>query len=283
MLISGCSVLHRETTPTPTETPEPTETPTPEPTPTIPPSAAVVNGLYVTLEDLEAKTAQLRDAYTQLNEEVPAEDQLKEEALNDLIDENLFLSAAQKAGLAPSAADLDQQTQALCEKLGSCDALNKWESDNHYNETTFRRALERETAASNLRESIFTVLKSTEQLHLYRIWSARRADLDEVMNRLNMGLSFTELAKNYDAVTGGDMSWLPRGVLFSQELEDKIFSLNTGEHTEILEIDGVYNIFYVADKQTGRAMDTQVEQIAQRKALSDWLEEQKQQAAIEIF
>ena len=127
------------------------------------------------------------------------------------------------------------------------------------------------------------MLKSTEQLHLYRIWSARRADLDEVMNRLNMGLSFTELAKNYDAVTGGDMSWLPRGVLFSQELEDKIFSLNTGEHTEILEIDGVYNIFYVADKQTGRAMDTQVEQIAQRKALSDWLEEQKQQAAIEIF
>ena len=79
------------------------------------------------------------------------------------------------------------------------------------------------------------------------------------------------------------MSWFPRGILFSQELEDKIFALNPGEHTEILEIDGVYNIFFVAEKQTGREMDTQVRQLVQRQALSDWLEEQKSQAVIEIL
>ena len=173
--------------------------------------------------------------------------------------------------------------RSLCDKLGSCDALHSWQSGNHYSEDGFRRALERESAAAAMRESIFASLKNTEQLHVYRIWSDRRSDLDEVVSRLNMGISFTELAKNYDAVTGGDMSWFPRGVLFSQELEDKIFALNPGEHTEVLEIDGVWNIFYVAEKQTGREMDTQVEQLAQRKALSDWLEEQKSQAVIEIL
>ncbi len=283
LLLAACSVPHVEPTPVPTDTPEPTETPVPEPTPTIPPSAAVVNGLYIALDDLDVKIKQLRDGYSGTDQDVPGDDELREEALQDLIEETLFLSAAQKAGMAPSGADLDAQTEALCESLGGCDALREWQSQNHYNEESFRRALERETAAANMRGTIFAKLKETEQLHVYRIWSYQRSDLDNVMNRLNMGVSFTELAKNYDEATGGDMSWFPRGVLFSQDLEDKIFALNAGEHTEIIESSGVYNIFYVAEKQTGRGMDSQVEQLAQRKALADWLEEQKQQAEIEFL
>ncbi len=280
ILLTACSAPRKTPTPVPTDTPEPTETPTPEPTPTIPPSAAVVNGLYITLEDLDIKKQQLRDAYDQLGEGVPGDNELREEALQDLIEETLFLSAAKNAGSAPSAEELDARIQNLCTDMGGCDALRSWQAENHYNEESFRRALERETAAAKLRSTIFATLKDTEQIHVYRIWAYRKADLNEVINRLNMGLSFIDLAVNYDEETGGDMGWFPRGVLFSQELENKIFALNAGEHTEIIESSGVYNIFYVAEKQTGRGMDSQVEQIAQRKALADWLEEQKQQAEI---
>ena len=283
ILFTACSVPHAEPTPVPTDTPEPTETPIPEPTPTIPPSAAVVNGIYIALDDLDAKKQQLRDGYEQVEGSAPGDSELREEALQDLIDETLFLSAARKSGLAPSAEELDARTQSLCDSMGGCDALRDWQTQNHYNEESFRRALERETAASNMRSSIFERLKDTEQLHVYRIWSYQRSDLDNVMNRLNMGVSFIDLAKNYDEATGGDMSWFPRGVLFSKDVEDKIFGLNAGEHTEIIETAGVYNIFYVAEKQTGRAMDLQVEQISQRRALADWLEEQKQQAEIEFL
>ena len=283
LLASACTVPHTLVEPTATDTPEPTETPLPEPTPTIPPSAAVVNGLYIAIEDVETKVRQLRDAASELGEEAPGEDELREEALQDLIGETLFLHAARKNGIAPSAADLDAQTQKLCDQLGSCDALRSWQAENHYSEDGFRRALERESAAAAMRETIFAALKNAEQYHVYRIWSDRRGDLDDVVSRLNMGISFIELAKNYDAVTGGDMSWFPRGILFSKELEDRIFALNPGEHTEIMEIDGVYNIFFVAEKQAGREMDTQVRQLAERKALSDWLEEQKNQAVIEIL
>ncbi len=283
MWFTSCSVPRTEPTPVPTDTSEPTETPIPEPTPTIPPSAAVVNGLYIALDDLDARTQQLRDGYEQVEGKVPGDAELREEALQDLIDETLFLSAARNVGLDPSAEDLDALTQGLCDTMGGCDALHSWQSQNHYNEDSFRRALERETAASNMRSTIFASLKDAEQLHVYRIWSYQRSDLNNVMNRLDMGVSFIDLAKNYDEATGGDMSWFPKGVLFSQELEDKIFALNAGEHTEIIESAGVYNVFYVAEKQTGRAMDSQVEQLAQRKALADWLEEQRQQAVIEFL
>lgn len=281
LFFTACSVPHVEPTPSPTNEPEPTETPTPQPTPTIPPSAARVNGLYIAIEDLDGKKAQLRDAYEKSGEGIPDDSLLREEALDDLIDETLFLSAAQMHGVAPDAVDLDTQIQALCISLGSCDAVREWQSKNHYSEDSFRRALERELAAANMREIIFEQLKNEEQLHVYRIWSYRRADLDDVLSRLNLGVSFTEMARNYDESTGGDMSWFPRGVLFSKEVEDKIFALNAGEHTEIMEIDGVYNVFYVAEKQTGRSMDTQVEQLAQRKALADWLEDQRSKADIE--
>ena len=283
VLLSACAVPHADPTATPTEEPTPTETPIPEPTPTFPPAAARVNGLVIAIEDVNLKKVQLREAYEQLGEDVPDDAALRDEAMEDLIDETLFLSAAQLRGIAPDSTDLETQTQALCIKLGSCDALREWQSQNHYNQDSFRRALERETAAANMREVIFAQLKDTEQLHVYRIWSERRSDLDEVMNSLNMGISFTEMAKTYDEVTGGDMSWFPRGISFSQEAEDRIFALNAGEHTDIMELDGVYNIFYVAEKQTGRAMDTQVQQLAQRKALTDWLEEQRKQAQIEIL
>ncbi len=269
--------------PTLTPTPVPTETPIPEPTPTIPPSAAAVNGLYVTIEDLDGQKERLRDAYAALGEEIPDDEALRKEALDDLIDETLFLSAAIESGRAPSAEDLDAKILALSDKMGGNDALRAWQTQNHYSEESFRRALERETASSNMRETIFERLKTAEQIHVYRIWSDQRSDLNNAVSKLDMGVSFIELARSYDEVTGGDMNWFPRGVLFSKELEDKIFALNPGEHTEILETDGVYSVFYAAEKQTGRPMDTQVEQIAQRKAIADWLQEQKQLAVIDTF
>ena len=280
LLMSGCSLFGKKAEPTATPTPEATETPTPEPTPTMPPSAAVVNGIPVTLEDLDAKTAQLRDAYSDLGEDVPGDDALREEALNDLIEETLFLSAARRSGTALSNEALDGKVESLCASAGGCDKLREWESRNHYNEESFRRALERESAVSIMREVILEGLKDMEQLHVYRIQSSRRADLDDVNSRLGMGISFSEMAKNYDAVTGGDMNWFPRGVLFSEDIENKIFALNPGEHTEIIEINGSYNMFYVAEKQTGRAMDMQVEQIAQKKAIADWLEKERNSAEI---
>ena len=283
LILTACSGLPGKTEPTATEMP-PTETPEPTPTMTPPPSSAVVNGLYIWNDDVDLKKQQLREAYETLGEEVPADDALREEALNELIDETLFLAAADERGLRPSDEELDSRVRELSEEMGGDDKLREWRDKNHYTEESFRRALERELAASKMRSVIFDEkLANVEQIHVYRIQSDDRSDLTEVLSRLDMGLSFIDLAEEYDSVTGGDMSWFPRGVLLDQDLEDRLFGMNAGEHTDIMEINRSYNLFYVAEKQTGREMDMQVKQIAQRQALAEWLEEYRAGASIEIL
>ncbi len=283
LILAACSGLPGKPDPTATDVP-PTETPEPQPTMTPPPSSALVNGLYIWNDDVELKKQQLREAYEVMGEDVPSDEALREEALNDLIDETLFLAAADERGLRPSAEELDSRTQQLCDDMGGCDKLREWRDRNHYSEESFRRALERELAASKMRPVIFNEkLANVEQIHVYRIQSENRSDLTDAVSRLDMGLSFVELAKGADSVTGGDMSWFPRGVLLDQELEDRLFGMNAGEYTDIIEINRSYNLFYVAEKQTGREMDMQVKQIAQRQALAEWLEEYRNSASVEIL
>ncbi len=283
LILTACSALPGKTEPTATEMP-PTETPEPTPTMTPPPSSAVVNGLYIWNDDVDLKKQLLREAYEAIGEDVPADDALREEALNELIDETLFLAAADERGLRPSDEELDSRIRALSEEMGGDDKLREWRDKNHYTEESFRRALERELAASKMRSVIFDEkLANVEQIHVYRIQSDDRSDLTEVISRLDMGLSFIDLAKEFDSVTGGDMSWFPRGVLLDQGLEDRLFGMNAGEHTDIMEINRSYNLFYIAEKQTGREMDMQVKQIARRQALAEWLEEYRGSASVEIL
>ena len=283
LILTACSGLPGKTEPTATEMPA-TETPEPTPTMTPPPSSAVVNGLYIWNDDVDLKKQQLREAYETLGEEVPADDALREEALNELIDETLFLAAADERGLRPSDEELDSRVRELSEEMGGDDKLREWRDKNHYTEESFRRALERELAVSKMRSVIFDEkLANVEQIHVYRIQSDDRSDLTDVVSRLDMGLSFIDLAEEFDSVTGGDMSWFPRGVLLDQDLEDRLFGMNAGEHTDIMEINRSYNLFYVAEKQTGREMDMQVKQIAQRQALAEWLEEYRASASVEIL
>ncbi len=283
LILTACSALPGKTEPTATEMP-PTETPEPTPTMTPPPSSAVVNGLYIWNDDVDLKKQQLREAYEAIGEDVPADDALREEALNELIDETLFLAAADERGLRPSDEELDSRIRTLSEEMGGDDKLREWRDKNHYTEESFRRALERELAASKMRSVIFDEkLANVEQIHVYRIQSDDRSDLTEVISRLDMGLSFIDLAKEFDSVTGGDMSWFPRGVLLDQGLEDRLFGMNAGEHTDIMEINRSYNLFYIAEKQTGREMDMQVKQIARRQALAEWLEEYRGSASVEIL
>ena len=282
---TSCSVMERFTatkTPTQTPTPEATETPMPTLTPTPPPSAAIVNGVYIWLDDYNAKREQLRDAYSEIGEAIPADDALNQEVLNSLEDETLFLAAAIRDGIAPDENALDERINRLADSMGGPDALRSWQNANHYTEEGFRRALEREVAAEKVKERLFEEkLPTIEQLHVYRISSDARNDLTEVQNNLGLGFAFETLAADEGDETGGDMGWFPRGVLFYPELEDAIFALEAGSVSDIIEREGTYYLFYVAEKQTGREMDAQVKQIVCHNLVSEWLANERNNASIE--
>lgn len=287
--LSSCSVinsvLHPATkTPISTMTPQETATPLPTLTPTPPPSVAIVNGLYVWKEDLETTLENLRQAYTETSRETISEEDLKQEALNKLIDETIFLSAAQEAGFTITSEELDTRIQSLNTQADSEEAVKSWQNQYHYSDGGLRRALEREIASAWMREKIFSESLSTvEQIHTYQILTTDSSEANDVKTKLDLGLPFLDLAKEYDPLTGGDMDWIPRGILVYPELEKALFALEPGTYTDVIETKIGFHILYAAEKSSNHELDSQTLQILQHKVLESWLQEQRTRAEITIL
>jgi peptidyl-prolyl cis-trans isomerase C len=101
--------------------------------------------------------------------------------------------------------------------------------------------------------------------------------------QLQAGQDFTELAKQADPVTGGDLGWFPRGYLFFPELDQAVFSLEPGKFSDVIQTSIGYHILYVIEKDPARLLDPQAWLVLQEKALKNWLDERRQQSKIEII
>lgn len=284
--ISSCGTINQmihppSATPTVTQTATITSTPLPTVTPTPPPSVAIVNGIYIWQEDFDLTVANLRQAYMDTQSVQPSEETLEQEALNTLMDETLFQAAAEKEGMIISDEEINARIQSLTEKVGGADAFQHWLSENHYSESSFRRALNREISAARIREKLFSEkLSGIEQIHAYQIFTTTHAEANSVKTKLDLGLSFIDLAKTNDPITGGDLDWVARGILVYPQLEDALFALQPGSYSDIIETDIGFHILYAAEKSTDHELTPQSRQILEHKILSDWVEEQKASAEI---
>lgn len=283
MVLSGCALMNRihPAAPTETFTPAVTETPAETETPTPPPSAAVVNGAYIWKDDYDSALFNVKEADQELGKTDVSESDQAQEALDSLINETLFLSEAQKEGIAPDAAAIDQRVQALADKMGGMDKLQEWERNNHYTEDGFRRSIERELAAGRVKKKLTAdKLNGIEQVHVYEILNQDQATANQVKQNLDSGADFLETAKKYNAETGGDLGWFPRGVLLDASLEDPIFNLQVGKYSDVIQSKMGFYIFYLAERSTDHALDSQVQQILERSLLSSWIADQRKSAQI---
>ncbi len=288
-LLSACSAIQQlvspaTQTPTLTLTATVTNTPLPTLTPTPPPSAAIVNGIYVWMEDLELKKANLSAAYAETAGSQPADSDLTQEALEMLINETLFQSAAIQNGIEISEEELDQRIQAAAESAGGQDAFQQWMAENHFTNASFRRSLTREVSAAKVRAVIYAEkLANVDQIHAYQIVTATRAEASTIKTKLDLGVSFVEMAKTTDKITGGNLDWVARGILVYPELEDALFSLQPGSYTDIIETDIGFHILFAANRSTDHELSLQSRQLLEHRALAEWLEEQKANAEISIL
>jgi parvulin-like peptidyl-prolyl isomerase len=189
--LSACGPLFgTPNTPTPNV---PTSTPKP-PTPTPPPSAAVVNGEYITLEELSAELARYQAAQSALGKTVSDED-ARQAVLDDLIAQTLLAQAARAGGFTLTEADLQSRLDGLVAQSGGADAFNKWMSDHGYTDPSFRIALKRSAEAAWMRDNIIAdVPKSAEQVHLQQILTYNEADALQTLENLRSGADFSEQA-----------------------------------------------------------------------------------------
>jgi peptidyl-prolyl cis-trans isomerase C len=266
-----------ETPPLPTETaPPPTLTPTPVPL------ALRVNGEGVPLAEFQAGMTQIEAAVQTLGETLTPEEQ-RRRVLDDLIDTTLLAQAARAGGYQVDEADLQARMQEIVTAQGGEAAFAAWQTQMGYTPESFRSALRRGLEAAWQRDRILdSVPSSAEQVHARQILVLTEDAARQVKQQLSQaGANFATLAFGYDLSTGGDLGWFPRGYLTQPAVEEAAFSLQPGEISDIIPTDFGYHILQVIAREANRPLEPEVRRVLGRKALKQWLEDQRRQAQVE--
>ena len=271
----GCGCSGNSATPLPSATLiPPTRTPFP-PSPTPIPTAAVVNGDLITLAEYQEELARYKAA---VNRDLTLEDQ--ETVINDLINLTLLAQAAKSEGYQISETDLEERVAALDTEE---QPLDDWLAAHGFTPDSFRVFLKRALEAAWMRDKIIADVP-TEMVQIYaqQILLYKLQDAELVLEELEKGKDFSELARNYDPQTRGDLGWFPPNFLTLPELDPVLFNLEIGETSDIIETEIGYHIITVLEKEENRPLDPAVRQILQEKAIDSWLERRWKLSTIEI-
>jgi len=250
-----------------------------QPTPTTGPLVARVNNDGIPLAEYQAELARFQQA---AGRELTDAD--RQRVLDDLIDQTLLAQAAAEQGYTLDQSTLQSRLDNLTAQMGGAQALADWLNTNSYSEDEFRQQLALSVSAAWMRDKIIAQVPQTaEQVHARQILLRTTEAAAQELAQLQAGQNFTELAKQADPVTGGDLGWFPRGYLFFPELDQAVFSLEPGKFSDVIQTSIGYHILYVIEKDPARLLDPQARLNLQEKALKNWLDERRQQSKIEII
>jgi len=230
----------------------------------------MVNGEYITVAEFEAELERYKAAQTALALPFTEEDASKI-VLEDLIAQMLLAQAAAQENFTLSEADLQLRMDAL----GGADSLKQWQVAHGYDDASFRVALKRSIAAAWMRDKIIAAIPtSNEQIHLRQILTYNEADAQSVLQELNAGSDFDELAALYDPVTRGELGWVPQGYLLDAHADEAVFMLQAGQVSGIVQTQAGFHIFKAVERGE-HALPPDALLTMQELALQQWLADQR--------
>ena len=273
--VSACAPSLASSTPTPQP---PTATPLP-PTATPVPSVATVNGFDITLAEFQAELNRYKSAQTALGITI-TDQEANKVVLEDMIAQVLLAQAAREANFNLTESDLQSRVDALAADIGGTEALSAWQSAHGYDDASFRIALKRAAEAAWMRDKIIAdVPTSMEQIHLRQILTYNEAEARNVLEQLNNGADFNELAALYDSITLGELGWVPRGYLLDAKAEEAVFALQTGLYSDVIATDAGFHIFKALDRAE-HVLTPDALLIVQEIAVKNWLVDKRLQSDI---
>jgi peptidyl-prolyl cis-trans isomerase C len=244
---------------------------------------AIVNGEDITEADFETELAGKPGSYRRRAE---SEDG-KRQILERLIEQRLLMQAAKKEEITDDP-EINAKVRAYKERL-VLDALRE-------------KILSEQTELSEQEMKDYYEKHKFQFYHPERIWVKQivftdRSKAVEVYSELQSEPHrFREVAMKYseDEASqrrGGDLGYITRGA-FPAELEEKIFSLEEKELSEVIEYEGRYYIFQVITRQEAehRDFDQVKDQIKKRMEYEkrrpkweEYIEGLRGQAEIEVL
>lgn len=275
--LSSCgSLFGTQATPTPMG---PTATPEP-PTATPEPMVATVNGEGITVAEFQVEFKQYKSAQAALGKTFDDQDATKT-VLDNLISQTLLAQAARADGFALSESTLQSRMDALASQIGGADKLSAWESDHGYTDQSFRVALRRSVEAAWMRDKIISAVPAAaDQVHVQQILFYNADDAQAVLNQLQNGADFNDLAMRYDPNTHGELGWFPKGYLLDPQIEQAAFSLPVGQYSNVIQTDAGFHIIKVLERDAQHPLSPDAYLTMQELALKDWLAQQRTQAKI---
>jgi len=132
-----------------------------------------------------------------------------------------------------------------------------------------------------MRDKIIAAVPGTaEQVHAQQILLYNEDTARQVADQLSAGADFADLAALYDPNTGGELGWFPRGYLLEPALEEAAFSLEPGQHSDVITTEVGYHILMVLERDPQHPLSPDAYLVMQEKTLGDWLAQKRTESDI---
>ncbi|MFN2147409.1 MAG: peptidylprolyl isomerase [Anaerolineales bacterium] len=284
-ILAGCGrylpgLLEPAPTATATEAPVPTNTPVP--------LAASVNGEPIPLADYERELSRFEAAQLAAGTDLATLGAYRDQVLSAMIDLKLLAQGARSQGASIDPAEIDQRYAGLIQELGDESTFQAWLDAQSFTQEELRASLEEQVlGAKMVAQIVESVPQVLEQVHARHILVASQAEAEDVQAMLASGANFATLANqvSLDISTrpaGGDLGWFPQGYLRLAQVEQAAFSLQPGEISGVVESELGFHIVQTLERGEHLA-DADVLRWHREQAVTDWLTQQRANAAIEIF
>jgi parvulin-like peptidyl-prolyl isomerase len=238
--------------------------------------------------------------------------QLRIEAMDLMIEQELVKQAAEKEGIAGDPAEVDKKIDELSSVFDSDDQFRMKLEGDGFTEESFRRHVERMAAAKiyldriradaadvrdaeieqfyDENEDRLTLPEQVRVRHILLTWkpmgtqddrAAIRKQMEPILERARAGEDFAALAREFseDSATkgnGGDTGFFNRGTMVPP-FERVAFSLEPGEVSEPVDTVFGVHILKLEERQEPRLLP--LDEV--REQLRDYVREEKMEAAVD--
>jgi len=244
--------------------------------------AARVNGVGVPFDLYDRQIQQAQNAMIQqgLDSKTAAGQDalksLKQQVLDQLINDLVIAAEADKRGFKISDNDLNARLAQMVQDAGSLDKLNEYLKTQQLTLADFCNQLRSQILGEAMFNNITAVLPATaEQVRVRHILIATPALAQTVRDQLRRGGDFAALAKQYSLdeaskSNGGELGWVPRDVL-APEVDAIIFQLPVGTVSDVVTTFYGFEIYHVMEKEKSRALPPEIIQNQKQRAFLAWL------------
>lgn len=278
----------------PTSTAPNEEAVTPEMTPTPEPLAALVNGEAITMADFERQVASYEATMSASGQDFSTTEgqtalaEARKWVLDMRIELLLINQAAAGEGVVVSDTDVEAAITSLVNDIGQA-ALDERLMQEGLTLEQMRQDLYQEMTASRMIEHVIAAVPTrAEHINARHILLATQAEAEQVLTQLRAGADFAALAQRYSQDTytrdrGGDLGYVPRGILTAPEVETAAFSLQSGQISDVIHSSLGYHIVQVVDRVPDQEISAENLRLLRDRFVREWLDGLRQQADIEVF